>query len=419
VGNDNINAVVTVNTSGNTSNSGHLKASDTAYVGIQTVSSLNGDDHANYALTEVKGDYKVNKRDLSFGGIRGIDRLYNGNTEATVDTSGIQKTGLIQGDEVNVLTTGNFRNANNTANDKNVARDSSGNVIAKTVALTVEGNDVGNYNITGQTTTTAKINAAKLTEVSGSKTYDGNDNLSNGTLTIKGVNGEQFTADKATVTLASKNVADNATNSVTNISALALTSKDNSTTELASNYDLSQGAVNNSVTITPKALSIIGLTVKDKTFDGTTAAEVSNPGFLDGLVAGESLIHTTTANFNDPNVGSSKPVNVNVELISETTRNGNHRNYSLNPPTNIRASITNPVEPVVPPTPVVPVTPPSNPNVVVSVAAANNNFVLAGADGQCSADALEECECESASSPAGEALDGIQICFASGSSAKE
>jgi hypothetical protein len=269
---------------------------------------------------------------------------------------------------------------------------------------------------------TLVIDKAKLTEVKGEKIYDGNHNLSNGTLTIKGVNGEQSTADKATVTLASKNVVgvdDSGTNSVTNISALTLNSKNNSTTELASNYDLSQGAVNNSVTIKPKALSIIGLTVKDKTFDGTTAAEVSNPGFLDGLVAGESLIHTTTANFNDPNVGSSKPVNVNVELISETTRNGDHRNYSLNHPTNIRASITNPVEPVVPPTPVVPVTPPTKPNVVVTLAAANNNFQLAGAEGQCSADTLEECECESASSPAGEALDGIQICFASSSSAKE
>jgi filamentous hemagglutinin family protein len=255
-----------------------------------------------------------------------------------------------------------------------------------------------------------EIDKAKLTEVKGEKIYDGNHNLSNGTLTIKGVNGEEFITDLATVTLASKNVADNATNSVTNISALALTSKDNSTTELASNYDLSQGAASNSVTITPKPLTIIGLTIKDKTFDGTTAAEVSNPGSLDGLVDGEVLSLSATGIFEDPNVDNNKRVLVTPAIADRG--NGLASNYRLLPvePTPT-ASITAATEPVAPARPVVPVIPatPTNNNVVIAGGA--NSFQLASAEGSCTANTLEQCECEAAS-------NNIQICYEPSSQAQ-
>jgi hypothetical protein len=65
----------------------------------------------------------------------------------------------------------------------------------------------------------------------------------------------------------------------------------------------------------------------------------------------------------------------------------------------------------IPPGPVVPPTPPSPNNNTVVVAGGSNSFQLAGAEGTCSADTLEQCECESASSATGEVMEGIQICY--------
>jgi hypothetical protein len=67
--------------------------------------------------------------------------------------------------------------------------------------------------------------------------------------------------------------------------------------------------------------------------------------------------------------------------------------------------------PPIPPGPVVPPTPPAPSNNTVVVAGGNNSFQLAGAEAACSADTLNQCECETATNPEGIALEGIQICY--------
>jgi hypothetical protein len=62
-------------------------------------------------------------------------------------------------------------------------------------------------------------------------------------------------------------------------------------------------------------------------------------------------------------------------------------------------------------TPVVPVPAPAPSNNTVVVAGGNNSFQLAGAEAACSADTLNQCECETATNPEGVALEGIQICY--------
>jgi hypothetical protein len=57
----------------------------------------------------------------------------------------------------------------------------------------------------------------------------------------------------------------------------------------------------------------------------------------------------------------------------------------------------------------VPVPTPNNNTVVV--AGGNNSFQLASAEAACSADTLNQCECETATNPEGVALEGIQICY--------
>jgi hypothetical protein len=77
---------------------------------------------------------------------------------------------------------------------------------------------------------------------------------------------------------------------------------------------------------------------------------------------------------------------------------------------NAEYKITATVEPVTPPTPIVPVVPPTPSRNAVVVAGGGNSFQLAGAEGTCSADTLEQCECESATSSAG---ISVQICYES------
>ena len=93
----------------------------------------------------------------------------------------------------------------------------------------------------------------------------------------------------------------------------------------AGNYKISQPA---SVTagIAPKELTITGVTVEKKTYDGTAEAAVTDVTF-NGLVNSESLTkdkdYTVTGNFGDAAVGENKDVAVTVKLSDSV------KNYTL------------------------------------------------------------------------------------------
>jgi hypothetical protein len=79
-------------------------------------------------------------------------------------------------------------------------------------------------------------------------------------------------------------------------------------TGLASNYTLTQpGTVSGS--ITQKALSVSGITVADKVYDGGTLATVNAAKALfNGLVAGDAVSVSASGAFSDRNAGSGKTV---------------------------------------------------------------------------------------------------------------
>ena len=93
----------------------------------------------------------------------------------------------------------------------------------------------------------------------------------------------------------------------------------------AGNYKISQPA---SVTagIAPKELTITGVTVEKKTYDGTAEATITDVTFH-GLVNSESLTkdkdYTVTGNFGDAAVGENKDVAVTVKLTDSV------KNYTL------------------------------------------------------------------------------------------
>jgi hypothetical protein len=239
----------------------------------------------------------------------------------------------------------------------------------------------------------------KVTFNNQSKTYDG-EAFNGGSFAVTGlVNNDSNTSQPATFT----GNAENAKNAGTYVI-------DGKTTQTASALGYVVEHVAGTLRIDQKYVTLVGVRVVNKSYDGNTSALLSNPGSLDGLVDGEDLSLSATGVFEDPNVGNNKRALVTTAIADGG--NGLASNYRLLPvePTPT-ASITAATEPVAPARPVVPVIPatPTNNNVVIAGGA--NSFQLASAEGSCTANTLEQCECEAAS-------NNIQICYEPSSQAQ-
>jgi hypothetical protein len=143
-------------------------------------------------------------------------------------------------------------------------------------------------------------------------------------LSIKGVNGEEFTTTLSSVAIDSKNFADNATNKVNNLSGLTLTGT--TSAAVSSNYDQAQSpTTSNSVTINKRDLTLAAVT-DSKTYDGTTASSktviVSNKATTDTVTASQSY---TNKNVAGTNVSTLK-VNDTVTIVdgSNVDMSGNY-----------------------------------------------------------------------------------------------
>jgi hypothetical protein len=90
-----------------------------------------------------------------------------------------------------------------------------------------------------------------------------------------------------------------------------------------------------SVTVNQAALTITGLAIANKTYDGSDAATITGTAAYSGLVLGQSfgVTGTGSATFANSTVGSSKPVTV----TGYTAPNGN---YSITQPTGLTGNIT-------------------------------------------------------------------------------
>jgi hypothetical protein len=92
-----------------------------------------------------------------------------------------------------------------------------------------------------------------------------------------------------------------------------------------------------SFTIDPKEISITGLTVQDREYDGTTTAATSGTASLQGLITDDDVIlNEGTVAFEDKNAGNYKTI-----LLDNFTISGeDSQNYILINPENIKANIT-------------------------------------------------------------------------------
>ncbi|MCE5286094.1 MAG: YDG domain-containing protein, partial [Pelosinus sp.] len=90
-------------------------------------------------------------------------------------------------------------------------------------------------------------------------------------------------------------------------------------------------------TITPKTLTLSGLVVNNKPYDGTTAAAVNGTPSLNGIIGSDSVSvgGTVNAAFSDSNAGPSKAVTVTGLALT----GGDKDNYTLSSTANATATI--------------------------------------------------------------------------------
>jgi trimeric autotransporter adhesin len=287
---------------------------------------LGGTSTGNYVLVQPATTASITAASLSVSGVTAANKVYDGSTDATLNTSGATLVGVLTGDSVSLdasMATGTFASKNvGTAVGVNVS------------GLTLSGSDAGNYTLT-QPSTTADITPAMLSVngITADKVYDGNTtatlNTSGATLVgVIGFDDVSLSSSGATGMFATKNVGTGITVSV---SGLTLTGAD------AGNYVLTQPTL--TANITAATLTVSGITAADKAFDGNTNATLDTTNaMLVGVVPPDDVT-LGTANaigmFDSPDVGANKTVFITGLSISGPDAG----NYTLTQPTTT-ASIT-------------------------------------------------------------------------------
>ena len=267
--------------------------------------SLSGADAANYTLADSTAITTADITKAVISAITGItasNKTYDGNTSATLDTSGSAFTGMVAGDTLTLAS------ASGSFDDKNAGTGKTVNVSG----LSLTGADAANYTLADTTAiTTADISKAVIAAITGitanNKTYDGNttatlDTSSTGFTGM--MSGDDLTITSASGSFADKNAGENKT---VTVSGLGLSGTD------AANYSLASTTAVTTADIAKAVISAItGITATNKTYDGNTTAtlDTSSTGFT-GMVSGDVLTASTgSSTFDSKNAGTGKTVNV-------------------------------------------------------------------------------------------------------------
>jgi len=265
----------------------------------------------NYELIFVSANFAITAKPITVTELSASDKTYDGTAIATV-TGTAAVSGAIEGDDVTVTCTALFAN-------KNVGAEKP-----VTFNCSPDGADGGNYTLSEQpASVTANITAKPITvtAVAGqSKVYGTLDPELAYSTEPTLVTGDNFSGELSRA--AGDNAGDYAINQGT------LTASDN--------YELTFVGVN--FTITAKPVTITGVTVASKEYDGTVTATVTGTATVNVIVSGDDVAAICTASFADKNVGTGKPVTFNCSLSG--TGAGN---YTLSEqPASVTADITEP-----------------------------------------------------------------------------
>jgi acetyltransferase-like isoleucine patch superfamily enzyme len=291
--------------------------------------SLSGTDSENYTLTQPTGlTAGITPQTLILTGTSIANKIYDRSVTASVYDWGILN-GIVSGDNVSIYTSGVTASFNN----KNAG---TGKSIILNGSISLSGTDAGNYTLTQPSGLTANITPKSLT-LSGTsianKTYNASVSAtvsSWGTLSgvVSGDNVSIYTSG-ITASFNNKNVGSN--KPVTLSGNISLSGTD------YGNYTLTQPS-GLQANITSKTITLTGVGISNKLYDGSTSAVIANWGTFDGLISGDNVginQNASIASFNNKNVGNYKPVTFNAILSGTDVGN-----YTLTQPTGLTANIT-------------------------------------------------------------------------------
>ncbi|WP_316819367.1 beta strand repeat-containing protein, partial [Pedobacter nyackensis] len=293
--------------------------------------SISGSASGNYSLVQPAGlTADITIKTITIAGISINDKIYDGNVTATISGTAAL-SGVLSGDVANVTLGGT----------SSAAFTSAGAGIGKAVTVSgysISGSASGNYSLTQPAGLTANI-TAKAISITGNgiadKIYDGNATATiSGTAALSGV----LPGDAASVTLGGTPLATFANASVETGKPVTISGYSISGSA-SGNYSLTQpaGLTGN---ITAKSITITGINISNKQYDGNTTATISGTATLNGVLSGDAANVTLggipTGTFATAGLGTGKAVIISGYSISGSASG----NYNLDQPTGLTANIT-------------------------------------------------------------------------------
>ncbi|WP_061301679.1 YDG domain-containing protein, partial [Janthinobacterium agaricidamnosum] len=276
-----------------------------------------GGQLGGYSINYIDGALTVNRALLSVSGASADNKIYDGLLGAQISNAVF--SGLVAGDAGLVNLTSSFASKN------------AGNGIAVTVGL--DGASAGNYTLAPVTGLSANITPKALSIsglAAGNKVYDGS-----GTTSLSGGTLNGLVAGETLAFSASGAFADPNAGIAKTVTVSGATLADGS--GLASNYTVGN-PTGLTADITPKGLTISGMSAAAKVYDGLLHASLSG-GTLVGLVNGETLSFSNQSGvFSDQNAGMAKAVTVSGTTLADGS--GLASNYTVSDPTGLSADIT-------------------------------------------------------------------------------
>lgn len=260
----------------------------------------------------------INPLALTITGITANDKTFDNTTTATLSGTPTL-VGVLVADEPNVTLGGTpLANFNDAAVGNNKPVTVSG--------YTISGSAAGNYSLTQPTGLTASILPSGLQDQT--ITFDP---LAPVTYGVAPFNLTATASSGLTVTYTSSDdtIASVSGNTVTvhNVGTVVITAQQAGDASYNAANDVGQ-----SLLINPKELTILGADAQDKPYDGTTTATLT--GTLDGVISPDVVVLNLSANFDDANVGTDKPVTSNSTLTGADAGK-----YTLTQPTGLTADI--------------------------------------------------------------------------------
>ncbi len=233
--------------------------------------SLTGADAANYSIANLTTTASILRKPITLASFSAADKIYDGTTSATITGYGALD-GLV-GTETLTIASGSASFA-----DRNAGQDKT--VSLTNISLASGTGHAGDYVLTLPLPTTTATITPKPVNAGGTRQYDGTVTVLGGQLNLLGIVGGDQVSLTGSARMADKHVG---TAKPLNLDDMMLAGLD------AANYLLAGGSID----ITPRLLSVTGMSVQNKIYDGTTVAHYTGTPVVGGeLVANDDVLLT-------------------------------------------------------------------------------------------------------------------------------